>query len=128
MPPKKKWNYFSDEEVEGLQNEFIAKLDMARQIAGVPFIITSGFRSSEKNQSVIGAVPNSAHLKGLAVDLQVIDDRSLFKIIKGSMESGINRFGIYFRSGATQYVPVHVHMDIDDTKPPEVIWLKQEGA
>ena len=38
-----KWKYFSEKEVQGLESEFVAKLEKARHEAGIPFIITSGY-------------------------------------------------------------------------------------
>lgn len=119
--------YFTDEEVQGLVPEFIAKLDLARKVAGIPFVITSGFRSPEKNQSVVGAVSDSAHLKGLAVDLAVSDSRSLCKMIEGALSSGIHRIGVYFSAGDSP-TPMHLHLDDDPEKDAEVIWLKREGT
>src|SRR5437764_536052 len=79
MPPTYKW--FKPEEVEGLDEEFVAKLDQARNLAGFPFVIASGFRTPEKNESIIGAVRDSSHLKGLAVDLVVANDHEVSLIV-----------------------------------------------
>ncbi len=120
------WKYFKDEEVVGLDPQFVTQLDKARDIAGFPFVITSGFRSPEANQSIIGAVPNSAHLAGLAVDLAVENDHQVYLLISSGASVGITRFGIYINSDGK---PTHVHMDVskDDAHVPEVIWIKGEG-
>lgn len=122
MPPI--WRYFKSEEVENLNEEFIAKLDQARHIAGIPFVITSGFRSPEKNESVVGAVADSAHLKGLAVDLRVHNSHEVSRIIDAAKASGITRRGIYVDKS---FQPVHVHLDIDPDKVDEVVFIKQEA-
>lgn len=119
------WKYFKPEEVEGLDDEFVAKLDQARHIAGIPFVITSGLRTPEKNQSIIGAVPNSAHLKGLAVDLRVENGHEVFLIAKAAEKVGITRVGIYVDE---KNQPVHVHLDLDPDKPNEVTFVKREGV
>src|ERR1051326_5720735 len=119
MPPE--FKYFTPEEVVGLDQEFVAKLDQARNIAGFPFIIASGFRTPEKNQSIIGAVPDSSHLKGLAVDLGVENDHEVYLIIWSGTQVGITRFGIYINSDG---VPTHVHLDVDPDKVPAVVWIK----
>lgn len=119
------WKYFKPEEVEGLDDEFVAKLDQARHIAGIPFVITSGFRTPEKNQSIIGAVPNSAHLKGLAVDLRVENTHEVALICDAAKAVGITRRGIYFDKSLK---PVHIHLDVDPDKVSDVIFPKQEGA
>jgi len=115
--------YFSDDEVRGLDHGFIQKLDKAREIAGIPFIITSGLRSPEKNQSVIGSVPDSAHLKGLAVDLRVTSSRDAALIVDAAKAAGIDRRGIYVDS---YWNPRHIHLDVDPDKINEVLFVKLE--
>lgn len=119
-----KYKHFTDEETEGLNENFVKKLDQARDIAGIPFQITSGLRSLEKNQSLPGAAGTSSHLTGLAVDLRVENDHEVYLIIHACEEVGITRAGIYVDAGNA---PTHVHVDCDDTKVPEVIWIKREG-
>lgn len=123
MPPV--YRHFSPEEVIGLNEEFVALLDRARHLADIPFVITSGLRTPEKNLSVIGAVPDSAHLKGLAVDLRVSDSHEVSRIVEGCIAMGISRIGIYVDKDMQ---PIHVHVDVDKTKPAEVIFIRQEGA
>lgn len=123
MPPK--WTHFTETEVQGLNEEFVAKLDQARHIAGIPFVITSGFRSPEKNQSVVGAVPDSAHLKGLAVDLRVSSSREVALILDAAKVVGINRRGVYVDQ---RFNPVHVHLDDDRDKIENVVFIKQEAS
>lgn len=122
MPPQ--YTYFKAEEVEGLDETFVAKLDKARHFAGFPFVIASGFRTPEKNQSIIGAVPDSSHLKGMAVDLKVENDHEVFLISEACTVVGITRIGIYVDANN---VPTHVHIDVDPDKVSEVIWIKREG-
>lgn len=127
-PMSTRWTYFSEAEVKGLHSEFVAKLDLARKVAGVPFIIASGFRTPENNKSVIGAVPDSAHLKGVAVDLVVKDDSALSRVIEGAFSAGIDRIGIYFDRSEPQPRPTHVHLDDDTEKVHPTMWLKREGT
>jgi len=126
MTSTRRWNYFSDREVEKLEPEFVALLDRARHIAGTPFVITSGYRTDERNASV-GGVQHSAHTKGLAVDLRCGDSRTLYQILRGLLEVNLNRIGIYFRLSQDNVVPVHIHVDFDRTKAPEVVWLNVES-
>lgn len=44
-------------------------LEPARTLADEPFIITSGYRC-EKLNKLVGGVPNSFHLKGMAADIK----------------------------------------------------------
>lgn len=108
----KKWTYFTDKEVEGLDTELVAKLDQARHIAGVPFQITSGYRSMESNAAAQG-VGDSSHLNGLAVDLACSDSHNRFRMLLGALQAGFKRVGVYNH---------HIHLDIDDSKVQEVTW------
>ena|SRR5688572_1779544 len=58
-------------------------------------------------------VENSAHFKGLAVDLRVGNGWERYSIIKAALEAGIKRIGVYDR---------HVHLDADPALPQPVIW------
>ena len=121
---KRRWTYFDDQEVLGLDEEFVAKLDKARHIAGIPFVITSGIRTPETNQSLIGAAPDSAHLKGLAVDLRVRSSEEVGLIVSAAWVMGITRCGIYVDKAMK---PLHIHLDVDPEKEPkECIFVKQE--
>lgn len=130
MPPL--YKYFAPEEVVGLEPEYVAKLDMARAKTididevkrGLPTIVASGLRSIEKNESVIGAVPDSAHLKGVAIDQAVSNNHEVFLAVASLIAVGITRIGIYVDANGT---PTHVHNDTDPDKPQQVIWIKREG-
>lgn len=128
---QRKWNYFSEQEVEGLDYDYIGRLDLARGRTieldplkkGVPFIITSGYRSPEKNQSLVGAVPDSAHTKGLATDLAVHSSHEVALVVEALLSVGITRIGIYVDES---FQPVHIHNDVDPDKPPQVLFVKME--
>lgn len=124
MPPNQRYTYFTDQEVVGLDAEFVAKLDIARKVSTIPYRITSGLRTPETNKSIVGAVPDSAHIKGLAVDLAVDNSHEVWQIVEGLMSAGINRIGIYTNS---ENIPIHLHCDVDPDKVPEVIFIKREG-
>jgi len=125
------FKWFSNEEVKGLDRELCAKLDMAREHAGVPFIITSGKRTPEHNATLVGAVSDSAHLTGLAVDLATGDDHTKNRIMYGLITAGLaSRIGEYFTIDPTnpnRLIPHHIHVDIDTTKPQQVTWSAMEN-
>ena len=110
------YKHFSEDEVRGLSPTLIALLDYARDLAGVPFVITSGFRTTEENRAAGGA-DNSAHLRGLAVDLRVHDSASRYKIIRALIKVGFARIVVYESDG-------HVHADIDYALPNPVFVVK----
>jgi len=60
------------EVIENLRNLCIQVLEPLREFAGVPVIITSGYRCKELNRKV-GGVANSQHLVGEAADLTISD-------------------------------------------------------
>jgi zinc D-Ala-D-Ala carboxypeptidase len=106
--------HFTDAEIAGLQPKLVEMLDNARDAAEVPFIITSGLRTAADNAAA-GGVSDSAHLRGLAVDLRVTGDPDRFLIAKGLLGAGFTRIGLYF---------AHIHADCDDSLPPNVLWMK----
>lgn len=110
-----KYKYFTEKEVVGLKPEFVKLLDAAREIAGVPFKITSGYRDAKHNAEV-GGVTDSAHTSGLAVDLLVKDTVSGGKILLALAQVGFKRFGFYADG--------HLHVDMDTTKPSPCYWIK----
>jgi len=93
--------------------ELIKRLDVAREIAKVKFIITSGYRC-EKHNAFIKGSKNSSHLKGLAADILCVNPDTRYIILKALLQAGFNRIGIYEK---------HIHVDIDYTKPHGVVWL-----
>src|SRR3990167_1636769 len=107
------YKFFKESEVVGLQIRLVQMLDRAREYAGVPFVITSGFRSIEHNEGV-GGVPESSHTKGLGVDLRAETSENRYKVLTGLIAIGFKRIGIYKR---------HIHCDIDFLKPANVMWL-----
>jgi len=92
---------------------FAKKLDCARELAETPFTISSGYRCKAKNDSIFGASTNSSHMSGKGVDLAVSDGSTRWKIVDALLRVGVNRLGIY---------ETHVHADVDQDKPQEVIW------
>jgi uncharacterized protein YcbK (DUF882 family) len=98
--------------VDKMNEDFMLCLDHARELAGEPFRITSGYRCPTYNLS-IGGVHNSAHTKGLAADIATGGSRSRFVILKALLTMGFTRIGI----GQS-----FIHVDMDDSKPQLVAW------
>lgn len=113
VTPKKKYKYFSDSEIVGLDTKLVEMLDKARDIAGVPFKINSGFRTPEQNKKV-GGVKDSSHMSGKAVDIACTSDSNRWKIINSLIDVGFNRVGISKN---------FIHCDLDKSKSSNVIWL-----
>ena len=103
--------YFKEIE-KNMDVNFLAKLDEAREFAGIPFIINSAYRSPEHNAK-IGGSPNSSHLKGLAVDIKATDSRTRFNVLNALISVGFTRIGI---------ADTFIHVDLSADKVQNVIW------
>lgn len=110
----KPYIYFNEKESEGIDHNFMLLLDKARPIAGIPFVINSGYRTPEHNKRV-GGVVNSAHTKRLAVDLRARNGKEIYLIVNALTQVGIKRIGINWEK-------MFVHADIDYTKPTPTIY------
>lgn len=95
-----------------MQDSFLKLIDIARTTAGVPFVITSGYRC-EKHNKEVGGKADSAHTKGYAADIKCSDSSTRFKIISALIKAGFNRIGI-----ANSFI----HCDCDPSLPKNVIW------
>lgn len=107
------WKYFLEDEVLGLKDELILKLDQMRSVAGVPIVITSGLRTLGTN-AVTQGVHDSAHLKGLAADIHCPDSGTRFKLVAAAFQVGFKRI---------EAASAHIHVDIDPDLPQNVLWL-----
>jgi hypothetical protein len=95
-----------------MDSVYLMTLDRARGNAGIPFVVTSGYRC-EAHNAAVGGVPGSAHTKGLAADIATPDSRSRFLIVSALIAQGITRIGIADNM---------IHSDMDSSKPAPVIW------
>jgi hypothetical protein len=93
---------------------FLQKLDVARDLAKVKFKISSGFRCIRHDLKVRDGKPGGSHPKGVAADIQTTGSHSRYKILTALLQVGFYRIGI-----AKDFI----HVDDDTTKPPKIIWL-----
>lgn len=112
MPDTYTYKYFkpsTDPKMVGVKHELMLILDKVRELAGVPITISSGLRTVAENQAV-GGSPNSAHLKGLAVDLDCKDNVKRTKMLTGVINCGTPVF--------LEITKKHLHIDIDSSIHP----------
>lgn len=96
-----------------MSDKFIMMLDLVRKDFGRPMKINSGYRTEAHNKKV-GGVADSPHLSGVAADIKVNNSRERYDLIMSLLKYKFHRIGI----GNT-----FIHVDIDETKDPDVIWL-----
>lgn len=101
---------------KNMNKEFIRRLDKARELAGIPFKIVSGYRTESYNTKVGGA-KTSAHMSGYAADIDYTTEEEKVTILKALRAMDFNRFGI--RTGASGS---SIHVDMDPTKSKYVVW------
>jgi len=90
------------------------KIDDARELAKVPFVVNCGTRCPKHNKEE-GGESNSSHLRGLAIDISVKTSTVRFAILHALITLGFKRIGVY---------PTFIHVDIDTSLPQSVIWYK----
>lgn len=113
--------YFSEREfqkcvpacsLQNMQQHTMDRLDRARMMAGIPFVLNSAYRS-RKYELAKGRTGTGAHTSGCAVDIRCNSDANRYKIVEALLLAGFTRIGI----GKT-----YVHADDDITKTQNVIW------
>ena len=102
-----------------MDSEFLERLDCAREIAGTPFIINSGYRCSNKQDALKEeghetAEGTSPHQKGVAADIFIYSPERRLQIIKALIEVGFTRIG---------FAKNFVHVDSDPGRKENWMWL-----
>lgn len=98
--------------LQDMNRAFMWMLDAIREEAGIPLVLTCAYRSKEHDLAK-GRSGNSAHTKGLAVDIRCNSSATRMKIVKAALTVGIDRIGI----GKN-----FIHLDADHTLPRGVMW------
>jgi len=103
-----------------MQPSTLEMLDNARDIAGIPFKINSGFRTKSHNAYVGGKMPDengkagSSHLYGYAVDISVTSSAQRATVLNALIKAGFRRIGI---------AKTFIHADNDPEKSQDVYWV-----
>jgi len=102
----------SQQERIKLQLSTLQMLVKAEKIAGEKFVLNSGYRNRVHNRMVNG-VPNSAHLRGLAIDIAFKGRNQKKQILNALKKAGFKRIGVYYN---------HIHADNDHSLPTPSRW------
>lgn len=112
------WKHFNTDEMKckhcgkiAMDEDFMKKLDEARDLANTPFNINSGYRCKAYDDSIHG---DGNHPTGKAADIKADNSVDRWKIVNALFKVGIKRIGI-----AKDFV----HGDMVEDHPQEVIWL-----
>lgn len=116
------YKYFCDDDFKraspscsicDMSSDFLHVLDRCRETAGIPFVVTSAYRSPSYEKSK-GRSGSGAHTRGLAVDVRCRDNRERWLILFAALACGVCRVGL----GSN-----FVHLDMDSSLPSPRVWL-----
>ncbi len=116
-------DYFSESEFKAcvpscskadMHPETLCKLNNARHIAGIPFVLNSAYRSPAHDKSK-GRSGTGAHTLGRAVDIRCHTSENRAKVLTALIEAGFERIGIY---------PTFIHADDSPVHEAPRFWLK----
>ena len=105
--------------LQEMDSVFMNYLIAAREMAQIPFIISSGARCAEHNQA-IGGVFGSSHLATIkrqpcAVDI-ACSGASAYKIVRALIRVGMSGIGVSQKKGEPKFI--HVDNKQDDINRP----------
>ena len=113
--------YFSESEfcactpscsLQDMDQEFMNKLDQLRELAGIPLVINSAFRSVQYEKTK-GRNGTSAHVLGLAIDIRCNNSQNRFKVLESALKLGFKRIGV---------AKSFIHLDISKKHSQNVVW------
>ena len=101
--------------LQDMEQKTMDKLDAARDIADIPFVLTCAYRSSQWDKSK-GRSGTGAHTLNPCptVDIRCNTDANRWKIVNALIKAGFKRIGI---------AKSFVHADDSKKHSQEVIWL-----
>jgi len=102
-----------------MNEQFMRKLQMLRNLYRKPMVITSGYRDAEHHKAIykkIGKEPpmGSMHLQGRAADIAV-SGKDAYKLIALAMVVGFKGIGVSQKKGNKRFI----HLD---DREEETIW------
>jgi len=104
-----------------MSRDFLKMLDECRELAGIPFVVTSGFRTKAHQEHLMSrgyaTSKTSAHMMGMAADIRCENSADRYRILTAALAVGFNRVGIAHS---------FIHLDNADhtnEKTTQVVWL-----
>lgn len=96
-----------------LDPDFVRRLDALRDMAGIPIVLNSAYRSPDYERQK-GRKGTSSHCFGHAVDVRCASSVERYKIVSCAVTVGFRRIGI----GS-----MFIHLDDMPGYPSPCIWL-----
>tara|TARA_R110002020_G_scaffold346394_1_gene560264 strand:+ start:110 stop:511 length:402 start_codon:yes stop_codon:yes gene_type:complete len=115
------------ESCKKMNPRFLKFIDELRHRCGFGFYVTSGFRTKNYHKSLTRrgyhTIPTSAHLKGLAADIRIMDSTKRALFIGHALEL-CHELDLPFRVGvAGKEKGNFCHIDIDESKSNPRMWI-----
>ena len=98
--------------LQDMNQSTMKRLDCARNIAGIPFVINSAYRTPEYEKGH-GRKGTSSHTLGCAVDIRCNTNENRIIIVDALLRAGFNRIGI---------AKTYIHADDSPKHKPCVMW------
>lgn len=99
--------------LQDMQQSTMSKLDTAREIAGIPFVLNSAYRSPDHDRQR-GRSGTGAHTLGCAVDIRCNTDRNRFHVISALIKAGFTRIGV---------AKTFIHADDSTSHSQQITWM-----
>lgn len=99
--------------LQDMKQSAMSKLDTAREIAGIPFVLSSAYRSSDHDRDR-GRSGTGAHTLGRAIDIRCNTDRNRFLLISSLLKAGFTRIGI---------AKTFIHADDSPGHTQDISWM-----
>lgn len=99
--------------LQDMKQSTMSKLDTAREIANIPFVLNSAYRSSQWDRNR-GRTGTGAHTRGQAVDIRCNTNENRFKIIDALLKAGFTRIGV---------AKSFIHADDSTVHKQDIIWM-----
>jgi len=103
---------------EGMNINFMKKIEALREELGFPFIVTSGYRCT-KHPIEIEKYTVGAHTTGRAIDVSVYGENA-YKLLRGALKAGFTGIGVN-QKGDSRFIHID---DIEESpeRPRPWVW------